>query len=40
LNGDATWSVRAWAASAPGAERLASELRLRLHTRLRAEGLL
>jgi small-conductance mechanosensitive channel len=40
LNGDATVSVRAWAASAPGAERLASELRLRLHTRLRAEGLL
>jgi small-conductance mechanosensitive channel len=40
LNGDATVAVRAWAASAPGAERLASELRLRLHTRLRAEGLL
>ncbi len=40
LNGDASVTVRAWAASAPGAERLASELRLRLHTRLRAEGLL
>ena len=40
LNGDAAVTVRTWAASAPGAERLASELRLRLHTRLRAEGLL
>lgn len=41
LNGeDAAVTVRAWAASAPGAERLASELRLRLHSRLRAEGLL
>ena len=31
LNGDATVTVRAWAASAPGAERLAGDLRLRPH---------
>ena len=40
LNGDATLSVRTWAPSALAAEQVAGELRLRLHTRLRTEGLL
>ncbi|MFN2472092.1 MAG: mechanosensitive ion channel family protein [Gaiellaceae bacterium] len=40
LDGDATVIVRAWAADPPAAERLASELRLRAHSRLRAAGVL
>jgi small-conductance mechanosensitive channel len=40
LNESATVTLRAWAPNAREAERLASELRLRVHTRLRAEGLL
>jgi small conductance mechanosensitive channel len=36
----ATVTVRAWAPDELAAERLASELRLRVHSRLRAEGLL
>jgi small-conductance mechanosensitive channel len=40
LDGDATVSVRTWAPSAFASERLAADLRLRLHTRLRVEGLL
>jgi small conductance mechanosensitive channel len=36
----ATVTVRAWAPDELAAERLASELRLRAHSRLRAEGLL
>jgi small-conductance mechanosensitive channel len=39
LNGSATLTVRAWAPDAAAAERLASDLRLRVHARLRAEGL-
>jgi small-conductance mechanosensitive channel len=40
LNEQATLTVRSWAPNAEAAERLASELRVRLHTRLRAEGVL
>jgi small conductance mechanosensitive channel len=40
LEGAATLTVRAWAPDDTAAERLASELRLRSHARLRAEGLL
>jgi small-conductance mechanosensitive channel len=40
LEGVATLTVRAWAPDEVAAERLASELRLRAHSRLRAEGLL
>jgi small-conductance mechanosensitive channel len=39
LNGSATLTVRAWAPDAAAAMRLASDLRLRVHARLRAEGL-
>jgi small conductance mechanosensitive channel len=38
LNGAATLTVRAWAPDEVAAERLASELRLRAQSRLRAEG--
>ncbi len=38
LNGDATISVRAWAESEIAVERVASDLRLELHRRLRAAG--
>lgn len=38
LNGDATISVRAWAESETAVERVASDLRLELHRRLRAAG--
>jgi len=38
LNGAATLTVRVWAPDEVAAERLASELRLRVHSRLRAEG--
>jgi small conductance mechanosensitive channel len=40
LEGAATLTVRAWAPDDTAAERLASELRLRAHSRLEAEGLL
>jgi small conductance mechanosensitive channel len=40
LNEKATLTVRSWAPTADAAERLAGDLRLRLHTRLRAEGVL
>jgi small-conductance mechanosensitive channel len=40
LEGAATLTLRAWAPDETAAERLASELRLRAHARLRAEGLL
>jgi small conductance mechanosensitive channel len=40
LDGVATLTVRAWAPDEVAAERLASELRLRTHSRLRAEGLM
>jgi small-conductance mechanosensitive channel len=40
LEGAATLTVRAWAPDETAAESLASELRLRAHTRLRAEGLI
>jgi small conductance mechanosensitive channel len=40
LEGAATLTVRVWAPDDTAAERLASELRLRSHARLRAEGLL
>ena len=40
LEGAATLTVRAWAPDEIAAERLAGELRLRTHARLRAEGLL
>jgi small conductance mechanosensitive channel len=40
LEGAATLTVRAWAPDDTAAERLASELRLRAHSRLRAEGLI
>jgi small conductance mechanosensitive channel len=40
LDSAATVTVRAWAPDEIAAERLASELRLRAHSRLRAEGLL
>jgi len=40
LEGAATLTVRVWAADEAAAERVASELRLRAHSRLRAEGLL
>jgi len=39
LNGNATVTVRAWAPDALAAERLESELRLRMHGRLRAAGI-
>jgi small conductance mechanosensitive channel len=39
LDSVATVTVRAWAPDEVAAERLASELRLRAHSRLRAEGL-
>jgi small conductance mechanosensitive channel len=39
LDGAATLTVRVWAPDEMAAERLASELRLRAHSRLRAEGL-
>jgi small-conductance mechanosensitive channel len=38
LEGSATVTVRAWAADAAEVDRLASELRLRAHERLRAAG--
>jgi small conductance mechanosensitive channel len=38
LDGAATVTVRVWAPDEVAAERLASELRLRAHSRLRAEG--
>jgi hypothetical protein len=38
LDSVATLTVRAWAPDEIAAERLASELRLRAHSRLRAEG--
>jgi small conductance mechanosensitive channel len=40
LDGAATLTVRAWAPDEVAAEQLASELRLRAHARLRAEGVL
>src|SRR2546422_3261501 len=40
LNGAATVTVRAWAADPETAERLESDLRLRAHRRLRAQGFL
>jgi small-conductance mechanosensitive channel len=40
LDGAATLTVRAWAPDDQAAERLASELRLRAHARLRVDGLL
>jgi small conductance mechanosensitive channel len=40
LEGAATLTVRAWAPDETASERLASELRLRAHARLRAEGLI
>ena len=39
LDGNATVTVRAWAGDPATAERLESELRLRMHARLRAAGL-
>ena len=39
LNGDATLTIRAWAPSDAAAEQLESEIRLRTHARLRAQGL-
>ena len=38
IAGNATIVVRAWAPDAAAAERLESDLRLRLHARLRADG--
>lgn len=38
LDGNATITVRAWAPDAAAAERLESDLRLRAHARLRADG--
>jgi small-conductance mechanosensitive channel len=40
LEGAATLTLRAWAQDETSVERLESELRLRAHTRLRAEGIL
>jgi small conductance mechanosensitive channel len=40
LEGAATVTVRVWAPDETAAERVASELRLRAHSRLRAEGIL
>ncbi|HET7856111.1 MAG TPA: mechanosensitive ion channel domain-containing protein [Gaiellaceae bacterium] len=40
LEDGATVTVRSWAPDAASAERLASDLRVRVHSRLRAEGLL
>ena len=39
LTGDPTVTVRVWAESEPAAERLEHELRLRVHRRLREQGL-